>query len=74
MTKKQSDSIKGIALLLMFWHHLFGCGEFLVLQSNRWCPIFSERFAIKLGQSGKVCIVMFLFCSGYGLYKSYINK
>lgn len=74
MTKETTIKIKGIALLLMFWHHFFGLGNFLVLEENNWSGVFNTRLAEIFGQSGKICIALFLFCSGYGLYKSYIAK
>lgn len=68
ITPEKSEHIKGIALLLLMWHHLFG-----VNYIEKWLsPI--EGIDMFIGVSAKICLGIFLFCSGYGLYKSYINK
>jgi len=59
-TFSSTDSfiLKGIAICLMLWHHLFTtieCGE----------------VALYWGRLGKVCVSIFLFVSGYGLYVQY---
>ena len=71
MTKEQSNQIKGVALLLMFWHHLFGCGWQV---DGSYKTIFQPENTFVFGMSGRICISLFLFCSGYGFYKSYIGK
>ena len=71
MSKNETVKIKGFAILLMMWHHLFGCGTFLVLESNTW---LGSDFDYIIGRSGKICIALFVVLSGYGLYKSYIAK
>lgn len=68
ITSEKTDHLKGIALILLMWHHLFG-----VNYLDSWLsPI--EGIDMVIGISAKVCLGIFLFCSGYGLYKSYINK
>lgn len=57
----------------MFYLHLFGCGSFLTLDSNHYVAVFKD-YELAIAVSGKICIALFLFCSGYGLYKSYIGK
>ena len=42
MNKEESLILKGIAIIMMFWHHLFGCGSFLVLPQNEWFPILGK--------------------------------
>lgn len=59
LSKTDTASIKGIAILLMLWHHLFlGAPEF-------GTTIHS------LAIVSKVCVALFLFVSGYGLTKQY---
>ena len=71
ITSEKTLHLKAIALLLLMWHHLFGV-EYL----SGWSAIIpgTEGASYVIGASGKICLAMFLFCSGYGLYKSYISK
>ena len=59
LTKADTAAIKGIAILLMFWHHLF-------LNTMAY-----GAFAHSLAVVFKVCVALFLFVSGYGLTKQY---
>jgi hypothetical protein len=63
-----SENLKGIALILLMWHHLFGA-KFL----DNWLSPFKDIEYVT-GVSAKICLAIFLFCSGYGLYRSYINR
>ncbi len=68
ITPDKSTLIKGIAVILLMWHHLFSCGNY-----ETWIsPIGGIDFIV--GESGLICLAIFLFCSGYGLYKAYIGK
>lgn len=69
--KKQTNVAKGIALLLLLWHHLFynnpeNYDSFISLFSIKGIPI--ECF---IAEFCKICVSIFLFLSGYGLFKSY---
>jgi len=68
ITVEKSELLKGIALVLLIWHHLFGCG-FL----EDWLSI-NNKLDLVIGLSGNICVAIFLFCSGYGYYRSYICK
>jgi len=78
MSKQETTELKGIAIMLMFWHHLFGCDGF-VLPENAWIPMIRipnnwgslDRY---FGSHAKLCIAIFAAASGYGLYKSYIQS
>ena len=62
ITKKQSVMIQGIAVLLMMYHHFFlnpselalSYGNIELVKSTAWF--------------GKICVGMFAFVSGYGIY------
>jgi hypothetical protein len=71
ITSEKTLHLKAIALLLLMWHHLFGV-EYL----SGWSAIIpgTEGASYVIGASGRICLAIFLFCSGYGLYKSYISK
>ena len=65
--KRQTNIAKGIAILLLLCHHLFLKGEsYTSLISINGTSLASASSTI-----GKVCVAMFLFLSGYGLYKSF---
>lgn len=59
LSKTDTAAIKGIAILLMLWHHLF-------LNTMDY-----GNFTHSLAVVFKVCVAIFLFVSGYGLTKQY---
>lgn len=67
--------IKAAAVILMLVHHLFTFpnrlpeGAYISLFSYNGLTI--EQF---IGGFGKICVSLFLFLSGYGLYISYFGK
>ena len=73
MKLEQSEKIKAFAVLVIFWYHLFGCGSYLTLPENVWIPVLSEKITLSLA-AGPICLHVFMFCSGYGLYRSYICR
>lgn len=68
---RQTNIAKGVALLLLLWHHLF-------FSSPEVSALYTSLFTIS-GRQGeayiadfcKVCVAMFIVLSGYGLFKSY---
>ena len=63
LTKQDTAVLKGIAIIAMLMHHLWGCP-----------PAGVEPYTGLLGflgSVGKVCVAIFLFCSGYGLSVGY---
>ena len=59
LSKSDTAGIKGIAILLMLWHHVFlNVPEYGALTHS-------------LAIVAKVCVALFLFVSGYGLTKQY---
>ena len=59
LSKSDTTGIKGIAILFMFWHHLF-------LNTTEY-GLLTQSLAVFF----KVCVALFLFVSGYGLTKQY---
>lgn len=59
LSKQDTTTIKGIAILLMLWHHLF----LSTVEYSVWANSFSCI--------AKLCVALFLFVSGYGLTKQY---
>ncbi|MCR5636629.1 MAG: acyltransferase [Clostridiales bacterium] len=69
--KRQTNIAKGIAVLLLLWHHVFYNNPnnyelFSSLMSVNGIPIESL-----ISDFCKVCVAIFLILSGYGLCKSY---
>ncbi len=59
----------------MFFHHFFGFPGYMTLPENEWRGIFLDYNAIvTIGRASKLCVLLFMFCSGYGLYKTYIAR
>lgn len=68
-SKDDTKIVKGIALIFMIIHHLFG---------NTWqidkyisIPILNGNVAMYLGIFSQVCVAIFIFLSGIGMY--YVN-
>lgn len=72
---KESQIIKGIAILIMVFHHLFGNQEW-ILEGNEFISIPLGEYSLEyyVGVFGKICISIYAFLSGYGLYASYQRK
>ena len=70
--KKQTNIVKGIAICLLLWHHLFyntpeRYDDFVsvyILPDGVPLECFISFFC-------KICVSVFLFLSGYGLYRSW---
>ena len=62
-------ALKGIAILIMLFHHLFLKGRFDGY-SIAFAP-FSEKQITDIANYCKVCVSLYAFVSGYGLYLSY---
>lgn len=66
LTRQDTQVMKGIAISAMLFHHLYGDP-----------PVGVEPYSgllMWLGILGKVCVALFLFCSGYGLSSNYTQQ
>ena len=64
LSLKDTNALKGIALLLLLLHHLF------YIQRGLWNDIhlYNGHYLVnELGIFGKLCVAIFVFLSGYGL-------
>ncbi len=68
MTKHQSTMCKGIAILAMYFHHLFYVMKWIEKYNVSFWP-FSQTVGCHLGQICKFCVAIFVFITGYGCYK-----
>lgn len=75
-TVKHSNMIKGIAIILMVFHHLFRIKQFSQGYTLSFWPFSIGRVA-QITTFFKICVPLFTFVSGYGLlyfYKKLRNK
>ena len=70
-SKNDSNVIKGVAIIMMMWHHCFLSGRSDSYIISFW-PFFKEQVVAMAGFF-KICVSLFAFVSGYGLYQSF-NK
>ncbi len=72
---KHTHIAKGVAILLMVWHHLFRYPERIATQ--HYIPIIPEdifKLEFLVGMFGKICVSVFLLLMGYGMYQSLSKK
>lgn len=75
LSKEKSTMIKGIAIILMIAHHLFAFPERILEPSEYFSiPIFDNSIAYYIGVFSRICVGIYLFLSGYGLYIKYSNE
>lgn len=67
LTKDYSEMIKGVAVLMMILHHVWGFPEKIP-------DLPLSHLEVKIGAAGKICVSIFMFLSGYGLYYTFGKK
>jgi uncharacterized membrane protein len=73
-TKEQTNNAKGVAICLMFAHHLYAFNNRL-LNGNSYIPFIpSLNVEKQMGVFGSICVSMFLFLSGYGMFLGYLRS
>ena len=74
-TREDTSIAKGIAIILMFTHHLFTFPD-RIRSGSEYLSLFSisgDNIELIVGRFGKICVAMFLFLSGFGIYKQFIK-
>ncbi len=69
LTKNDSFAIKGLAIILMLFHHLFCTANRFKGFEVDFTP-FNQNFVVNVAFLFKVCVSIFAFITGYGLLKS----
>lgn len=70
-SKENIKMIQGIAVMLMVFHHLFGFPD--RISATYYAPFDFNIIHLEtmLAYFGRICVAIFIFCSGYGLYNKY---
>lgn len=71
--KKDTLVVKGLAILLMLFYHLFESEELLVSMQVNHLP-FSREFFLMMSGFGNICVALFAFLSAYGITKGLIQN
>ena len=72
--KKDTKIIKGIAIILMLYHHLFAFPERINETYISLFSIHQKTISFLIGDFGKLCVAIFIFLGGYGTYITYKEK
>lgn len=67
LSKRETQALHGLAILLMLYHHLF-CIQTRIHVS--YYSLLGRGIEEKAAWFGKICVAIFAFTSGYGLCKS----
>lgn len=69
ISKTESKYIYGIAIVLMVGHHFFGFPERMNVRVLPLGGSLESTIELYMGYFGRICISMYAFISGYGMYK-----
>ncbi len=72
--KEDTNRCKGVAILLLFFHHLFYTSEYIDKYKLTSLVGIDIKAIMKVAVEARVCVWLFVFLSAYGLsyqYKSY---
>lgn len=69
LSKTDSQCLKGIAIIIMMFHHCFRMTSLFENYTVDFSP-FSQDFVVDTSSFFKICVSIFAFISGYGLYLS----
>ena len=75
-TKENTKQIKGVAIILMLAHHLFAFPDKVPFGVSLSTDIIiSEKELVQLiGEFCKICVSIYMFMGGYGLYKKAVKQ
>lgn len=70
--QRTTNILKGIAVILMFAHHFFGYPEWIAAPNQYiGLPFIGTPWSYSIGKYGSICVSIFAFITGYGVYFSY---
>lgn len=75
MNKQSSNIAKGIAIVMMLFHHTFYSSKAIAERVGgeiaiSYSPV-SSQLIFSVAQSCKLCVPIFVFITGYGTYRSF---
>lgn len=73
LLKSESLQMKGVAIMLMVFLHLFNRTENVELCNNS-VFLFGTPLTAQLAKFAEICVPLYLFLSGYGLYIYYLKS
>ena len=71
--RNASTALKGIAIIMLLFHHSFGKAGYYEGYTVFFFP-FAETQINNIAVSFKICVAIFAFISGYGLFLNYQEK
>lgn len=71
LSKKQGDAVKGICILLVFLSH---ASQDVADAGYPFVSLADQLYWFIQNKIGQLCVVMFLFFSGYGVMSSILSK
>lgn len=71
-TKDNSARVKGIAIILLCFHHMCYRPEFF--SSYKMTTFLPKSWVVEMAILARICVSIFAFISAYGLATIYINK
>lgn len=73
-TKNDSLKAKGIAIILLCFHHLFSTTNYIESWNIRIPDFLTLDSFVRMGSMARVCVWIFVFISAYGLTVKYLSK
>lgn len=72
--KSKTTELKGIAIFMMLFLHLFNQSQHVDLCTTAGITVGGEPLVLFLSRGMYPVVSMYLFLSGYGLYYNYRNQ
>lgn len=73
LKKEDSAALKGLAVLLLIFHHCYRLADRIEKYNVDLCGLTSEQI-VAIAECCKICVAIFAFVSGYGLMYGYSSK
>lgn len=69
-----SNMVKGVAIILMLMHHLFGCATMFCEQYGVKTVFIEYNRLYSFSVNAKLCVSMFVFITAFGITRQYNKK